>query len=399
VKTADELKAPACAGVDQAAGDLIALSRYLHANPEVAYEEHKAAARLAEYLAAQGFQVERPIGGLPTAFRASAGAPAGAAPALAFLAEYDALPGLGHACGHNLIATASVGAALGARALLDRVAGRIMVVGCPAEERGGGKIALTQAGVFDGCAAAMLVHPSNRTEIVKLALGMRPLRVEFIGRAAHAAASPHEGVNALDAVLMGFSAVSALRQQIRGDARIHGIITHGGEAPNIIPAYAAARFMVRALDPAYLEELSGRVVACFEGAAAATGCRLKVEVEGGDYQAFLPNRALAALFRWNLEALGLAVDQGPEASELGSTDVGNVSWAAPTIQPTIAICGREASCHMPAFAEAAVSETGDAGMLAAARAMAMTAADLLGDPAVREAVQREFAAAAAARPR
>jgi len=396
-KMLDELKAAARAGVDGAARDLVSISRYLHANPEVAYEEHKAAAHLADYLERQGFRVERGIGGLPTAFRATCGAPAAAAPAIAFLAEYDALPGLGHACGHNLIATGALGAALGARALLDRVPGRIVVMGCPAEERGGGKIVLTRAGVFEGFAATMIVHPSNRTEIVKLALGMRPLRVEFFGRAAHAAATPHEGVNALDAVLTSFNAINALRQQIRSDARIHGIITHGGEAPNIIPAYAAARFMVRALDQEYLEALSRRVVACFEGAAAAAGCRAKVEAEGGDYQAFLPNRALAALFRRNLEVLGLAVDQGPEAADLGSTDVGNVSWAAPTIQPTMAICGPEASCHMPAFAEAAVSDAGHTGMLAGARAMAMTAADVLADQAAREAVRAEFAAARGAR--
>jgi amidohydrolase len=393
VKPLEELKALARAAVDGAAPDLIAASRYLHANPEVAYEEHKAAAQLTEFLAGRGFAVERPIGGLPTAFRATAAGTGTGAPTIAFLAEYDALPGLGHACGHNLIATGSLGAALGACALLRHVSGRIQVVGCPAEERGGGKIVLTQAGVFDGCAGAMLVHPSNRTEIVKLALGMRPLSVEYFGRAAHAAATPHDGVNALDAVLMAFNAVSALRQQVRADARIHGIITHGGEAPNIIPAYAAARFMVRALDPQYLDDLSRRVVACLEGAAAATGCRVAVKVEGADYQPFLPNRALAALFRRNLEALGLGVDQGPEASELGSSDVGNVSWAAPTIQPTIAICGREASCHMPAFAEAAISEAGHNGMLAAAQAMAMTAADLLADGAAREAVRAEFAAA------
>ncbi len=391
--TLDELKAVARTAVEGVGNDLIATSRYLHANPEVAYEEHKAAAHLADFLERQGFRVERHVGGLPTAFRATCGAPAGAAPGIAFLAEYDALPGLGHACGHNLIATGSLGAALGARALLDHVAGRILVVGCPAEERGGGKIALAQAGLFDGCTAAMLVHPSNRTEIIKLALGMRPLRVEFFGRASHAAASPHEGLNALDAVLMAFNAISVLRQQIRSDARIHGIITHGGEAPNIIPAYAAARFMVRALDPEHMEELSRRVVACFEGAALATGCRLKVEAEGGDYAPFLPNRALGVLFRRNLEALGVPVSQGPEDSELGSTDVGNVSWVAPTLQPTVAICGPEASCHMPAFAEAAVSDAGHAGMLAGAKAMAMTAADLLADQAARDAVRREFSAA------
>lgn len=389
----DELKAAARAAVEGAGNDLVAISRFLHANPEVAYEEHKAAAHLGDFLERQGFRVERHIAGLPTAFRATLGAPAGAAPAIAFLAEYDALPGLGHACGHNLIATASLGAALGARALLDHAAGRIVVVGCPAEERGGGKIALTRAGLFDGCTAAMLVHPSNRTEIVKLALGMRPLRVEFFGRASHAAAAPHQGVNALDALLLAFAAVGALRQQIRSDARIHGIITHGGDAPNIIPAYAAASFMVRALDREYLEDLSRRVVACFEGAAAAAGCRLKVEPAGPDYEPFLPNRALGGLFRRNLEALGIAVDQGPEDSELGSTDVGNVSWVAPTLQPTVAICGPAASCHMPAFAEAAASDAGHAGMLAAAKAMAMTAADLLADQAAREAVRGEFGAA------
>lgn len=391
--TLDELKAAARAAVEGAAGDLVAVSRFLHGHPEVAYEEHQAAAHLADFLERRGFRVERGIAGLPTAFRATRGAPAGAAPAVAFLAEYDALPGLGHACGHNLIASGALGAALGAGALVDRVPARIVVVGCPAEERGGGKIALTQAGVFDGLAAALIVHPSNRTEIVKLALGMRPLRAEFFGRAAHAAAAPHEGLNALDALLTAFTAINAVRQQMRGDARVHGIITHGGEAPNIIPAYAAARFMVRALDAAYLEDLARRVVACLEAGGAAAGCRVKVEPEGADYQPFLPNRALAALFRRNLEALGVPVDQGPEEADLGSTDVGNVSWAAPTIQPTIAICGRETSCHMPGFAEAAVSAAGHAGMLAAAKAMAMTAADILADQAAREAVRAEFGAA------
>jgi amidohydrolase len=373
--------------VDRLTPDLLATSRFLHANPELAYEEHKAAEHLTSIVAQHGFAVTRGVASLPTAFVARTGA---GSPRIAFLAEYDALPGLGHACGHNLIGTASLGAALAVKAVLNLAPGEILLVGCPAEEKGGGKIPLVESGIFAGTDAAMLVHPSNRTEMVKLALGMRELTVEFFGKASHAAASPEKGINALDAVVLAYNGVSVLRQQVRTDARIHGIITHGGQAPNIIPDYAAARFYVRALDLPYLEELNRRVVACFEAAAQATGCRAKVTSAGKDYHPYKPVYSLAELFQRNLESLGESVDQGPVDKELGSTDVGNVSQVVPTIQPMLQISSREVTCHMAAFAEAAISEAGHRGMLLSAKAMAMTAVDLLADAAALGRVAAEF---------
>lgn len=381
------LKEEVQAEVDRLGADLLTVSRFLHANPELAYEERQAAELFTDILEQHGFAVTREAGNLPTAFTGLAGS---GAPRIAFLAEYDALPGLGHACGHNLIGTASLGAALAVRCILDRVRGTALVVGCPAEEKGGGKIALVEAGVFDGTDAAMLVHPSNRTEMVKLALGMRELTVEYYGKASHAAAAPDQGVNALDAVVLAYTGIGVMRQQARSDARIHGIITHGGQAPNIIPDYAAARFYVRALDLTYMNDLFGRVVSCCEAAALATGCQIKLTSASKDYHPYKPVYGLAEMFQRNWEALGETVNQGPVDRELGSTDVGNVSQVVPTIQPMLQICPREINCHMAAFADAAVSEAGHRAMFAAAKAMAMTAVDLLTDADALTRVQAEF---------
>ena len=265
--------------VDRLAQELVATSRFLHQHPELAYEEWESARHLTDLLNAHGFEVTEGAGGLPTAFLAKTPDSRGTA-TVAFLAEYDALPSLGHACGHNLIAASSVGAALALQPLLPALGGQVVVIGCPAEEKGGGKIALAKAGLFAGIDAALLVHPSNRTELFKCALAMRALRVEFFGKSSHAAAAPHLGINALDAVLLAFTNLNALRQQLRDDARIHGVITDGGRAPNIIPDYATARFYIRALDLDYLRDLHRRVVACFEAAAQATGARVAIHEEG-----------------------------------------------------------------------------------------------------------------------
>jgi amidohydrolase len=375
--------------VDRLALELLKISRFLHAHPELAFQEVQAVEFLTQTLEGHGFTVRREVAGLTTAFTASCAL--GEGPTIAYLAEYDALPGLGHACGHNLIAASSVGAAVALKALLGKVPGRVVVVGCPAEEKGGGKIPLVAAGVFQDVDVAMLVHPSNRTEIVKKALGMRAVQVEFFGKASHAAATPHLGINALDAVILTFNNINALRQQLRPDARIHGIVTHGGKAPNIIPDYAAAIFYVRALDAEYLEEVYQRLLGCVEGAARATGATYQVKREGYDYQPQKVNYTLARLFRENLEGLGVEVDQGPEDQELGSTDVGNVSQVVPTIQPMIAICGSEVACHMVEFATAAASPAGEEGMLLAAKGLALTGLDLLLDPEALDRVKKEFA--------
>lgn len=375
--------------IDRLGPELLRISRFLHAHPELAFEEVQGSELLSRAMEEHGFSVERGVAGLPTAFTATYAS--GKGPAIAFLAEYDALPGLGHACGHNLIAGASVGAALALKALVGELAGRVLLVGCPAEEKGGGKIPLVESGLFRKVDAAMLFHPSNRTEMVKKALGMRDVHVEFFGRAAHAAATPHLGINALDAVILAFNNVNALRQHVRRDARIHGIITHGGKAPNIIPDYAAALFYVRALDLGYLDELYDKVLGCFEAAAQATGTSHHVKRAGHDYHPHKINYALADLFRQNLEALGSSVDQGPEDEDLGSTDVGNVSQVVPTIQPTIAICGPKVTCHMPEFAVASASPAGEEGMLLAARAMALTGLDLLRNRDALLRIKGEFA--------
>ena len=385
----DPLKQALIEEVDRLSPELLQISRFLHANPELAFEEYQAAEFLTRTLEEHGFSLERGVAGLPTAFTATYAS--GEGPTIAFLAEYDALPGIGHACGHNLIASASVGAALALKSRLDQIPGRVLLVGCPAEEKGGGKIPLVEAGLFQWVDAAMLVHPSNRTEMVKKALGMRDVQVEFFGKAAHAAALPYLGINALDAVILTFNNINALRQQLRSDARVHGVITHGGKAPNIIPDYAAALFYVRALDMGYLEELYQKVLGCFEAAASATGTTYQVKRAGHDYHPHKINYSLAQLFRHNLEALGAEVDQGPEDVELGSTDVGNVSQVVPTLQPTITICGPKVSCHMPEFAVASGSSAGEEGMLLAARAMALTGLDLLRDRDALDRVKAEFA--------
>ncbi|NJD67990.1 MAG: M20 family metallopeptidase [candidate division NC10 bacterium] len=376
--------------VDRLAGTLTATGRFLHLHPELAYEERESARHLISLLKAHHFDVIEGAGGLPTAFIASAGVDRPSA-TIAFLAEYDALPSLGHACGHNLIAAGSVGAALALQPFLDRLHGRVLVVGCPAEEKGGGKIALVKSGLFADVDAALLIHPSNRTEIFKGALAMRALQVEFFGKASHAAASPHLGINALDAVVLAFTNVNALRQQLRDDARIHGIISDGGIAPNIIPDHTVARFCIRALDLEYLHDLYGRVVACFEAAARATGTTLTVRDEGEEYHPMKCNRVLGALLRVNLETLGERIEQTPEDQHLGSTDVGNVSQVVPTIHPTIALTDNpEVVNHSAAFAEAAGGPAGDRAMLLSAKALAMPAVDLFTDPTHVRQIQTEF---------
>src|SRR6266581_7180048 len=260
--------------VDRLADELEALSKQIHANPELGYKEVKACAWLTEFLTGQGFKVERGVGGVDTAFRATI--ETGDGPTIAILCEYDALPSIGHACGHNAIATAGAGAGAGLAAVRDKLPkGRIHVVGTPAEEGGGGKVKLIQAGVFTDVDAAMMVHGFDQWVGHMDLLGIVRVGFEFTGKASHAAADPWDGVNALDAAIQTYNSVSMLRQQVRPDARIHGIITHGGAAPNIIPEFAAATFYVRSLNLDYMWQLQQRVIACAEGAARSTGCTLK----------------------------------------------------------------------------------------------------------------------------
>ncbi len=376
--------------LDRLGDDLERLSHRIHSHPELGYQEVQAAGWLVEFLAAQGFKVERGVAGVETAFRATL--ETGEGPTVAIMCEYDALPGLGHACGHNVIAAAGAGAGAGLAAVRDRLpGGRILVIGTPAEEGGGGKIKLIQGGVFQGVDAAMMVHGWAAWVPHQDLLGIVRVGFEFSGKAAHASAYPWDGVNALDAVIQTFNNISMLRQQVRPDARIHGIITHGGAAPNIIPEFAAATFYVRAAQIDYMWELQKRVIACAEGAARATGCTLNVIRHDNAYEPFKRNTALVEAFRANLRTFGVA--ETPEDREhLGSSDVGNVSQVVPTIQPLVKIAPDGTPIHSREFEAAAASPMAREGLLIAAKTMAMTAWDLLAQPALLAKVKQEFAA-------
>ena len=382
-----ELKERVWQRIDELAEELWNLALRIHENPELGFEEHKAAAWLTEELQKGGFEVELPYGGLKTAFRAEHPAK-NEGPAIAILAEYDALPELGHACGHNLIATIAVGAALGLAPFKGELPGRLVVLGTPAEEGGAGKILLIQAGAFRDVDLAMMVHPSDQTLVERGSLAITEVEIEFQGKASHASSEPEKGINALDAVIQTFNALNALRQHIKDGARIHGIITDGGRKPNIVPEHAAARFYVRAAENAYRDELVEKLRRCAQGAALATGAQLTFKKVGHEYKAMRPNHHLAQAFRRNIEALGYPVEE-PKGG-MGSTDMGDVSWEVPAIHPYIRITEGEVPGHSREFAQAARSERAKEAMLAAAKAVAGTCIDVWTDPELYRAVREEF---------
>jgi amidohydrolase len=378
--TIAEIKATVREAIDKWQPKLIDLSERIHHNPEIKFEEYKASQWLSEAAEEAGFRVEKPIGGLETAFRASySGSREG--PTVAFLAEYDALPKLGHACGHNLIGTASLGAALGLRAVMNKLPGSLQLIGTPGEEGGGGKVILVEAGVFDDVDVAMMFHPSGKTILWKHALARRKLFIEFLGKSAHAASFPEKGINALDATIQTFQNINALRQHIEDSARIHGIITHGGEAPNIVPDYSACLFYVRAMDDEYCDELLEKVKNCARGASIATGARVEMEVQGA-YKSLRTNMPLAQTFKTNLKALGWEFDDVDPTKEIGSTDMADVSHVTAAIHPYLSIGPKDLVGHSHEFAEAAASEKGQQAMIAAAKALAATAVDILLRPSL-----------------
>lgn len=380
------LKKRAIDAVDARAAVLDDLASRIHERPELAFEERYACGALADALAGEGVTVERGVGGLETAFVANTGA---SSPLVVVLGEYDALPGVGHACGHNLMGTAAIGAFLALRDLGRDLPGRVRVVGCPAEERGNGKNFLIRAKVFDGAAAALMYHPGDRDEIDPLMLAMASLEVEFLGKAAHAAAEPHEGKNALDALLLSWTALSAMRLVIRSDSRFHGVITDGGKAANIIPDRAAARFMVRSPDNTYLRELQRRVIACFEGAAKQTGCELKY-AWSETCDLVTTNKPLADAFTRNAQALGRKMNARRPGDTHGSTDMGNVTSVVPGIHPFLSITDGPVPGHSIEFAAAAATAKAFETMRVAAKALAMTAVDVLTDPALAIRAREAF---------
>jgi len=383
-----EIKSQAKAAIERHHAKLAGLSHKIHAHPETAMNEHQAVAWLTAELEAQGFSIERGICELPTAFRASYGQ---GKPVIAFIAEYDALPELGHACGHNLIATAAVAAAIGTKEAVDKLGGSIQVIGTPAEELTGGKLIMAGRGAFTSIDAAMMMHPSTHDSATITALACVALNVEFFGKESHAAAHPELGINALEAMILSFNGINALRQHIRSDARIHGIITDGGKAANIVPAHSAARFLVRSNDEAYMKELREKVLACFKGAALSSGARLEHRWDENEYYAPMRNNhKLAQLYMDNMAVLGRAVPSYNDEQSFGSTDMGNVSQLVPSIHTSVAIAPPGESEHTVEFARYAGSERGLTQSLGAAGALAMTAIDLLASPDTLAAVRQEF---------
>jgi amidohydrolase len=393
---ADPLKQAVRDAVDARRDELLALSHAIHAKPELAFEEHEAAGRLVAALRGAGLAVEAGCYGVPTAFLAEFG-PEGA-PCVALLAEYDALPGIGHACGHNLIATAAAGAGLALASLGARLPGRVRVLGTPAEEHGCGKEILARRGAFEGVDAALMIHPAGVNLVTMPCIAMAELEVAFHGQAAHAAAMPERGVNALDAMMLAYQAVAALRQHIRPTERVHGIVTDGGRAPNVVPDRTAGRFYARAADFQDLARLKSRVEACFRAGAVATGCELELAWGEADYRDILLNEPLASAFRRNAESLGrefFPIEKLPSGLQ-GSTDLGNVSYRLPAIHPMLAAAPVHVTIHNPEFAKWAASELGDAAALDGAKALAMTALDFFCDAQLRRRAREAFAAGPAA---
>ncbi len=382
----DGAKQRAQAAVDAVASDLIRISREIHAHPELALKEHHAYAQLVPFLEAQGFAMQQHAYGIDTAFRGEWGR---GPVTIAVCAEYDALPEIGHACGHNLIATVGVGAATALIRSLDPADARIVILGTPAEELHGGKIIMARAGCFDDVDVAMMAH-SAPADIVDMPMfGVAHVDVEYRGKAVHASVFPEQGVNALDALVTAYQTIAQLRHHIRADSRIHGIITRGGEAANIIPGVAAGTFYVRALQPRYLMQLKERVRHCFEAGALATGCELTMDWhEAAEYAPMLNNRPMCDAYRRNGEALGKAFID-PKGLSTGSSDMGNVSQVVPAIHPNFSV-GAMAFTHSPQFTAAAITDAAHAGMLQTAKALAMTAIDVALEPGLIEAVKADF---------
>jgi amidohydrolase len=391
VKALKELKEIITGNVELNKELYLSTSHEIHERPEIGNEEFFASARLIKILEDEGFEVERAVAGHETSFVARKKSEKDG-PSIAFLAEYDALPGLGHACGHNIIGTTSVAAAIALSKVLDETGGEAVVFGTPAEEggpNGSAKGSFVKHGLVEGIHAALMLHPSGQTRLTTSSLAVDPLDFEFIGKPAHAAASPHEGINALDAVIQLFNGINALRQQLTDDVRIHGIITHGGDAPNIIPEYAKARFFIRAATRSGLNEVTRRVKAVAEGAALATGAKLNVIAFQNEVDNLLLNDRYNEVFKNVIEDLGETVATD-ERDGIGSTDAGNISQVVPTIHPYIKIGPDNLVAHTVPFREAAASPQGDEALLKGAKALALTAFELITDQDLLTYIKAEF---------
>jgi len=387
------IKHAARKAIDAASPALFDISNRMHAEVELAFEEMKAQAWQCKVLRDAGFTVEEGLGSLKTAFRAtvSSGKPG---PRIAFLCEYDGLPVYGQSCGHNVVAAAGVGAAIGLAKVVEQIGGTAIALGTPGEEGGGGKNILHREGFFEGIDAMMLVYPGMDNIAHSRTVGATRVQVAYFGKAAHAAARPELGINALDALLLAFNGISALRQQLPSDVRVHSIITKGGTLPQVVPDHTTAVLTVRANNAATLKQVIPRIDACLTGAAQMTGARLERTWRDTPGRELLSNFAIAQRFDRNLQALGRATRPRDELSGAWSGDTGNVSWFVPTIQPQMAMTGRDVPPHSHEFHAASIGPVAEACILDSAKAMAMTGIDLISDPAFLQEMRAEFAATA-----
>jgi amidohydrolase len=386
-----DLHAAVSRRIEELADELLTVSHAIHANPELAFREHFAARTLTDALSAQGLNPTTGVYTLETAIEADLPT-RGGGPRVAILAEYDALPGIGHACGHNLIATAALGAALGLNTVAKELPGSVRFLGTPAEEKGGGKELMARAGAFKGIDAAMMIHPAGMNMATMPCICVAEVKVIYHGRAAHASAMPHKGLNALDGLLLAYQAISNLRQHIRATERIHGIVTEGGLAPNIVPERAAGEFYVRAANEKALAALKPRVQACFEAGAMGSGCQVEVNWAGVDYLDLNTNWPLADRFQAHAESLGreFVPREYLSGGPAGSTDMGNVSYLVPSIHPMIACAPANVVIHHPEFAKWAGSELGDRAAIDGAKSLALTALDYLLSADLQQTSARAF---------
>lgn len=367
---------------------LIHISKYLYENPELGNEEYKAVRLLTDYFRENGFAVEEAIYGLSTTFRAAYDSHKEGAH-IALFCEYDALPQIGHGCGHNLISAMSAGAALGLKSVLDEIGGKVTVFGSQAEETSGVKGILAEKGAYEGVDAAMMVHPAAVSEESGASLALNAIKFEYFGKAAHAAAIPEQGINALDGVVLLYNGINALRQHVTSDVRIHGIISNGGVAPNIVPDYAEAKFYIRSKSKENLKTVVAKVKECAEGASRMTGAKVKISKFENPYDDLRTNKTLSALFSANLSELG-ETEIKPAGDGIGSIDMGNVSHVVPVIHPWIGVGDASLIIHSKEFAEHTVTRQGETTIYRGACALAMTACDVITSKEIQQRIKEEF---------
>ena len=383
-----EAKKEICSYIDSIAPELIELSHSIHAQPELAYEEHFAHQCLTKTLSEKGLEVEKGAYELDTAFEANAGS---SGPIIALLCEYDALPGIGHACGHNIIAAAGIGAGLAASEFTEPFNGRLRILGTPAEEGGGGKVKMLNKGAFDSVEAVLMIHPADADLPNISSLAVQQLKATYTGKAAHAAAAPEKGINALDGAVLGYMGVAALRQHIAPDERLHGIFTNGGQKANIVPETAEAIWYARSSTMERLEILKARLVETLYGGARSAGCDIQIEWVNEPYAEVLDNTPLLEAYMKNSESVGRVIKAADDDGVVGSTDLGNVSHVVPSIHPMVKVAPKGTAIHTVDFEKCAKSEEGDKGVLDSAKSLAMTVLDCWNDPSLLKDAKDFFA--------